>query len=376
MKKKILIIYPYNNHTNLMNVFTQKLYDKGLEVDAICLSGFHVTKHTKIQWGWLSNFVIEQSQKKSFISKVFRRISLGFIIYKILRKYDLIDFHAFVDYDIKLTKYCQEKGIKYDITFWGSDLMRADEARVKRMGNEFSGCRCIKSSHNLYDDFVDKYGYHYDSKYEIVYFGNSDYDEIDALSIEEKQSIVSKLYDNTSKTIVVCGYNGSIYQNHKLMIQAFKNLHDKYASSIHLVFPMTYGAPLEYIDEIRETLKNSGYTFTILDKFLSSKEVATIRKTADFVVNIQKTDAFSGSLQDHLYCNEVLLIGEWLKYTLLDKYNVYYLKTSLQNLQQNIDNVLSNLESYKKECEKNQEKMKKITSWNSVIDKWVVAYGK
>lgn len=374
--KKILIIYPYNNHINLANIFTQKLYDKGVDVDAICLSGCHITKHTRIQWGWIADFVVKQSQKNSFISKFFRRVFFMSTIYRILRKYDLIDFHAFVDFDIKLVKYCQKRHIEYDITFWGSDLMRADEIKINRMISGFDGCRCIKSSHNLYEDFVSKYGNKYDTKYEIVYFGNNDYDEIDALSIEESQSITSKLYDNTSKTIVICGYNGSIYQNHKLMIQAFQNLYDKYSSSVHLVFPMTYGTQFEYINEIRGALKNSGYTFTILDYFLSNKEIAAIRKKADLVVNIQETDAFSGSLQDHLYCNEVLLIGEWLKYTLLERDNVFYLKTSLEDLTENIDDALRNLDEYKNKCENNHDKMKKMTSWNNVIDEWIVAYGK
>lgn len=377
MSKKVLIIYPYNNHINLVNIFTQKLYDKGIVADAICLSGCHIIKHSQIKWGLISDFIVKQCQKESFIGVFFRKIFLKFIIYIILRKYDLIDLHAFVNSNIKLATYCRKKDIQYDITFWGSDLMRADNNKIKLMKNEFDACRCIKSSHNLYDDFISKYGKQYKSKYKIVYFGNNDYDEIDALSIEESKNIAIKLYGNTStKKIVVCGYNGSIYQNHKVMLQAFQNLNDKYAPYVHLVFPMTYGAPIEYINEIKELLKHSGYTFTVLDKFISNKELAAIRKTADLVVNIQDTDAFSGSLQDHLYCNEVLIIGEWLKYTLLEENDVFYIKTSIQNLEQNIDNALNNLDNYKKECEDNHQKMKKMTSWDSVIDTWIVAYGK
>ena len=32
MSKKVLIIYPYNNHINLVNIFTKKLYDKGIAI--------------------------------------------------------------------------------------------------------------------------------------------------------------------------------------------------------------------------------------------------------------------------------------------------------------------------------------------------------
>lgn len=374
--KNVLIIYPYNNHINLVSVFTQKLYDKGLVADAICLSGCHVIRHSQIRWGWLADFVTNQCKKESLTGKLFRRFFLKFTIYTILKKYDLIDFHAFVNSDIKLAKYCQKKKIKYDITFWGSDIMRASDSFLKLMKDGLDNCRCVKSSENLHDVLVEKYGNQYDSKHRIVYFGNN-YDDIDALSIEECRDIAIKLYgDTSSKKIVVCGYNGSRYQNHKSMIQAFKNLCDKYGSSIHLVFPMTYGAQPEYISEIKELLNCSGYSFTLLDRFLPNEDVVAIRKTADFVVNIQETDAFSGSLKAHLYCNEVLLIGEWLKYTLLERDNVFYIKTSMQNLTESIDDALSNLEKYKKSCEGNREKMRKMTLWDNVINKWIVAYGK
>lgn len=376
MSKNILIIYPYDNHRRLMSVFSQKLYENGVFVDVICIQDFHVIQNTQIQWGWFILFVIEQCRKKTIIGKVFRRFFKYITIYTIIKKYDLIDFHAFVEYDSALARYCQKKGISYDITLWGSDLMRASDSRIKQMKMGFDGSRYIKSSENLHDVLVSKYGNCYDFKYWEVYFGNNDYEEIDSLSKEDEMSIKQKLYgDINGKKIVICGYNGVKAQNHELIIQSFQHLRSKYSSKVHLVFPMTYRTIPQYMKDIRELLMQTGYTFTILEDFLSSKEVAVIRRTADFVINIQTTDAFSSSLQDHLYCNEVLLIGEWLRYTLLEKHEVYYLKTSSTDLTSNIDDALSNLESYREKCRGNHEKMKAMTSWEFVIDNWVSAYG-
>ena len=92
------------------------------------------------------------------------------------------------------------------------------------------------------------------------------------------------------------------------------------------------------------------------------------------VVNIQKTDAFSGSLQGHLYCNNVLIIGEWLNYVPLDNNNVYYIKTSVTNLSSKIETVLLELPKYKEMCLGNHDKMANLTSWKAVLPCWAEAY--
>lgn len=359
-----------------MNTFSQKISERGFDVDVICIDDLHIIKNSKIEWGYLTRIILKYGKYTTILGRIIKSIFFNYFIYRILQKYDIIDLHGFVEYDLKLAAYCRQHNIQYDITLWGSDLMRADEARIQRMKIGFDGCRFIKSTDNLYEILVDKYANQYETKNRIVYFGNNDYDEIDSLSTNELVHFKKELYGELEeKVIVVCGYNGIKYQNHKLMIQSFKLLADKYKSIIHLVFPMTYGAQPEYIKEIRELLEQTGYSYTIFDSFLSNVEVAAIRKLANLVVNIQKTDAFSGSLQDHLYCEEVLLIGEWLRYTALDKENVFYLKTSLKDLTHKIDDAIANLDKYQQMCRGNHEKLKQLTSWASVIDQWVSVYG-
>lgn len=359
-----------------MDTFSKKLKEKGIMVDVICSDDYYVTRNTETKWSFFTTLMLRLCKQPSVVGKVSRKIFFEFFIYLIIIQYDLIDFHAFVDSDIRLAKFCKSRGIEYDITIWGSDLLRADNLRIERMKDGFDGSRYIKATESLHDVLAEKYSGRYEAKKQVTYFGNSGYDEIDKLSSKDIALHKHKMYGDTKqKLIVVCGYNGIKFQNHKLMIQSFQSLSEKYKKNLYLVFPMTYGAPKEYICEIRNLLERSGYSYTVFDKFLSNEEVAVIRKTADFVVNIQNTDAFAGSIQDHLYCEQVLLIGEWLQYTALDKANVFYLKTSLDELTMKIDTTLSNLDTYKKMCHGNKEKMQILTSWGSVIDNWSDIYG-
>ena len=137
---------------------------------------------------------------------------------------------------------------------------------------------------------------------------------------------------------------------------------------------MTYGATPEYISKVRQALDAADVHYTIIDNYIPSEEIAAIRLASDVVVNIQQTDAFSGSLQGHLYCGNVLIIGEWLNYVPLDNANVYYIKTTVEDIQKHLASVLTNLPEYKEKCSGNHSKMASLTSWSAVLPHWAEYY--
>ena len=138
---------------------------------------------------------------------------------------------------------------------------------------------------------------------------------------------------------------------------------------------MTYGATKEYINNVRSQIKGQSVSYTILDTFLESKEVAVIRKTADIVINVQNTDAIAGSLQDHLYCGNVCIFGEWLNYSPYTRNNIYYIKTSMRDIAKHLKDVLHQYEDYHNLCLGNHDKIKSIFSWESTIKNQIAVYG-
>ena len=252
--------------------------------------------------------------------------------------------------------------------------MRADDASLANKKEAFDACRYIKCAENLHQELVGKYSHVYDDKVRHVYWGNSDYDAIDNLPSGKAEEFRNSLLKNQENEIVTCGYNGAEGQNHAAIIEAIQGLPKEIKANASFLFPMTYGANPEYLSKVRSALDKAGVHYTIIDKYISSEEIAAIRLASDVVVNIQKTDAFSGSLQDHLYCNNVMIIGEWLNYVPLDNNDVYYIKTAITELSSKLEAVLSELPKYKELCLGNHDKMANLTSWKAVLPRWASCY--
>ena len=379
MNKRVLIVYPYYNQLALMSNFSSKLLGKGIEADCICIANCFYIKNSQIRWPWWVNAILKLRKWIGF-NKLGTAICILFnryILNQLFRKYDLIDFHSFVESDYPYMEYCSKNNIPFDITLWGSDIMRASDDKIKRMAEGFDKCRLIKCAEGLYQKMLECYGNRYEQKRRNVLFGTSDFDTINCLSDDKIASLKQSLYGETNgKVIVACGYNGSRSQNHLEMIGALERLPQTLKNKMLVVLQMTYGASPEYLQQVRERIVQTDIPFVILDHFLSENEIAMVRRTSDIVVNIQDTDAFAGSIRAHLFCNNIVLVGNWLPYSFyLDKAGVVFYQTSMEDLTSSISSCITNLEAYRLNCSANQSKMYGLFSWESTINDWVSTYG-
>lgn len=374
----ILILYPFYNQRELMHNFATRLSEHGVYVDVLNIRCFRYEKYSSIIWPKLILLVIGFPfySKFELLNKIVRRLLLWFLP-KIFPLYDLIDFHAYYPSSYnRLMRSCVHNGIKFDITLWGSDLMRATDERKQLQKFGFDNCYRIKLTENLYDILQAIHGDIYDSKCRIVYFGNSDLPIIDSLSESDAKKIKHELYGNTdNKRILVLGYNAVSQQNHDKVIDALSVLNPEEKKSIHVVLPMTYGAQAGYITGIRNKIEQLSVSYTIIDQFLRTEQVAAIRKTADIVVNVQNTDALAGSLQDHLYCGNICIFGNWLNYSPYTNNGIYYIKTSMEDIAMHVKDVIHNYDEYHKRCIGNHDKIKSLVSWEANITKQASVYG-
>jgi hypothetical protein len=360
-----------------MQNFAQQLRSCDIVVDAVCINQLAVDRCSTITWPlYIQKCFNYCSNSTNPVAKLLKRFFLKFFISRLVSCYDLVDFHAYYPIYNDLMRKCVEKGTKFDITLWGSDLMRADDDRKTLLRYGFDNCYRIKMTDNLHEIMLDYYGHLYDNKSRIVYFGNSDFNKIDKLDDAKVTSICENLFGNIKgKRVLVLGYNGIPSQNHAAMIDAISGLSQELKEFIHVVLPMTYGASREYIKEIKIRMDALSISYTLLDSFLGMDEVVAIRRTADIVVNIQKSDAISGSLQDHLYCGNVCILGEWLNYKLYNDNGIYYIKTTVNDILTHIEDVIKNYSYYQSLCENNHTKIKNLLSWEATISKQVSVYG-
>lgn len=381
---KILLLYPYFNQQQLMQNFISRLSEYGIEADVVCFNNLVVEKNTSVIWpksvqryfrifGHCDSF---GRSLKSRLTRMLRHLLDSYYLIRLLRLYDLVDFHAYILSYQFLMKECLKHNLKFDITIWGSDLLRASDKKLEEMRFGLNNCYRLKMLDGLKERLTEYYGHVYDDKCRIVYFGNSEIENIDGITEEDALILKHKLYgDIDDKTIVVCGYNSGPNQNHKQMIEALSLLSDEEKSRIHVVLPMTYLGSEEYRTKIRKQIESQNISFTILDRFLDIKEVAAIRKTADITLNIQTTDALAGSLQGHLYCGNVCIFGDWLRYDVYTNNGIYYIKTTIEDITQHLQDVLRNYPAYKERCIGNHDKIRELFSWEVTIKKQAAVYG-
>ena len=377
-KRKILVLYVYDNHHELVETTTKLVEERGFQIDALCVSTYRALKRTEISWPWIiyiADFFINRLQISRAQGLFYYILGKSFFK-RIIDKYDFIDFQSFPASQTELAEYCIEKKKEYMIGFWGSDALRADEENLKRDKKSLDGAKYIKLTKQIgqiiTNFYKEQYGVDYSSKYkgaiDGVNSGNKDIFLLNTLT--ESDIIANELLfkgDDTSKLLVTIGYNGSPKQNHVRAIEVLSGLSKDLKNKIHLVLPMTYGTSFDYMGMVKNTVSNLGITYTILDKFLTNKEVCVLRKITDVFLMMQDTDAFAGSVRSHLYCQNVCLIGDWLDYPMAGN-GVYYESVNWDNLLDIFARVIIDYDAYKAKSLLNKERMLPFMTWDKYID--------
>lgn len=375
-KRTGLIVYHYYHHHAMVERMASSMSDYGVDMDVICMDNYRLAQNSNIKLGCTLRYFLSflEKCKSNFILRVFRKYFSNHLFNSLFKHYSQIDFHAYSIDSLPLMYICGENSIPFDITLWGSDVMRASDKSLDKKKWGFEHCRYIKGSENLHQVVREKYLDCFNGKFKTCYFGNSGFEIIDKVPESIVGDFRKKLLTDKEELVITCGYNGSEGQNHLAIVDSISSLPTEVKKRVSFLFPMTYGASPEYILKVRQALSNTGAHFTIIDKYLNSEEIAVIRLASDVVVNIQETDAFSASLKEHLYCNNVLIIGDWLDYVPLDEADVFYIKTSLPELHGKITMVLSDYPKYKGKCSGNHAKLNNLTSWNAVLPLWAETY--
>lgn len=377
-ERKILVLYVYDNQHELVETTTKLITDRGVQLDAICVTSFRYIKGTKTYWPWVIYMA------SFFINKIglpraqglFSILLGNFVFKRLIDEYDLIDFQSFPSSQTDLAEYCVEKQKEYLISFWGSDALRAKEEDFRMDKKSLDGAKYIKLNNQIAEIitnfYTERYGVDYSPKYrgaiDGVINGNKDIFILDALTesdINDSEPLFKG--DNTSKFLVTIGYNGSPRQNHLRTIEVLYGLPKELKNKIHLVLPMTYGTPTGYMKKVKDAVSNSGMTYTILDKFLLNKEICVLRKITDVFITLQDTDAFAGSVRSHVYCQNVCLIGDWLDYPMAGN-GVYYENVNWRNLLNTFTRVLNDYDAHKAKCLPNKERMLPFMTWDRYID--------
>ena len=305
--------------------------------------------------------------------RYFRRLFIPLInrliISQEFNKKDVVNIHYVEKSYIQYSKYLKKRCAKLIVTFWGSDFLRADQATRSKYIPLLTSCDEISMVEGIQEKFKQYYK-QFEKKVRTSFFGLSQLDVIKKVNVSDIQRFKSK-YNLTKEAIfITIGYNASPAQQHLLLIDKLSHLNDVLKTKIHILVPLTYGGDDVYKKQISKRLNDSRIDYTLFTSFLSEDELACLSKISNITLNIQETDAFSGSISESIFAGNIVLVGDWLPYNIYKKWGVLIFKTDLNNLDSKVIEIVENFDAYGEQIKVNSNKVYNKLSWGGILPQW------
>lgn len=378
---KVLFLHPAdNNQLSLMESTCEQLNLFGIHTNRLEYGTylFSSPKGDRTPWSCRVFNILRRIPKIRNRSIEYFRNNLVKFYSDIIQDYDILHIQSsFIRDFAEIAENAQKSGIKVIITIWGSDLnwetkeQRPWKDRIYRNSNIILLGPSSKGDKNV---FKQKYP-EYVNKVRRTLFGMSQLDVLDKMFADNTLMDISFLNEQAkNKLMITCGYNGREMQQHLLILDAIEKLPNETKQHLFLFLPMTYLLPDDYYKQVRDKLDKIGVAYQIQRERLSLSQNLSMRMMTDIVVNIQKTDGLAASLREHLYCGNILIAGDWLPYEIYTENDVFYIKTSLDSLYDNIKDVIDNYSDYKQRTIRNRINLYNISSWKAVLPQWKEIY--
>lgn len=302
--------------------------------------------------------------------KMFLRM---WIIKKIIQESnaDIINIHVSRWFYLMILPWIKRRGLV--ITFYGSDFYRTS-ALVKRIQTVlYSKADAITFTNPITrSSFLDFYK-NFNRKSHVCRFGLDTLDFIDKNKKLEKMDLKKKVGFSTNKIIVTCGYNSTMEQQHDKIIHTVSKLPSVILEKFQFIFPLTYGDQ-DWKISVKKILNATKLDYICLENFLHADQNAYIKIVSDIMINTLETDSFSGSMQEYLYANNVVMAGAWLPYDVFDKAGVKYIRVK------DFSEINTWLVDFARmgvgnfDTMGNGEVIGKLSRWSCVIDSWLDVY--
>ena len=240
-------------------------------------------------------------------------------------KYDLIIIHqipAFCEQLIDIVKH--ESAVM--IRPWGSEVLRASSSFQSVLMRVFAKTDYVLGypGSTLLAHIIDNYGVPPQKivDYEAPIRGISLITSLMGKMSREQMS--SQIGIRNSSFNVVCGYSAARSHRHELIINSFACIHDTLPQDYQLIFLVTYGGSVEYINHLKYLCSLKGLNATFIESFISDEQLAFLHLITDLYINIQPSDNGSAFLIESLVAGNRIVCGSWLKYSSFEKYGIPY----------------------------------------------------
>ena len=192
------------------------------------------------------------------------------------------------------------------------------------------------------------------------------------------QSVSQARFQIPAGKVVICiGYNYDSIQQHIPILNSIISNAElaKRKEEFLFLIPMTYGTEPAYRKELLQALFQFPFHYMTIEHFLSEEDNAHLRKAPDIMIQLQKTDSFSASTQEHLSAGNLVITGKWLPYSDLLEAGIYYRTVSrVEDIGSELLYCIDNIDTEKEKCKRNPEAIYRLSSWSANLPSWLELY--
>lgn len=248
------------------------------------------------------------------------------------------------------------------LSLWGSDLLKVSGFKLRILRYMVKNCGSISVASKAIADIVVS---SFEIDYGRVYVAPFRIPQIESF-LSVGVSVDRPVGDGL--ITVLCGTNGSDNQQFPSIVNAINFLSVVALQKAIFLFHMAYGGDkTKYI--LGAACSAAVLRFDCC--FYSGVDLVEFRRSAQVLVQVQKTDQLSAAMLEHLALGAVVITGSWLPYKdLLDSGVYMYLINNVDELAHAIDDVLCNYSHYANLCSKNKGILSGLFSGDSVDERW------
>lgn len=377
MQKVLVVFYLGDRYLPMILSLCKELSKRGVASDALLMNSetirFYPISRKKVPFiVFLYSFLYRKLRQ----IRGFYRLGLNAFftrrVYQIIEKdYLMINYSGvFTEDRLGFAKYSKAMGKKLTIDIWGNDFYRVYDWEHDWHKDLFNEVDTIYvSTSKMFNDIVSTCP----NSSEKLIVSPIPVPQLDTLcklmdnEIGRNNSFLSK--EAEGRIVLTIGYSGRPWQQHFYVLDAIDRLSDAQKKNLFLLLPMTYYLEHHYMLYIQTRLDQLGIPYQIQTSFLPEIQSLTMRTITDIFVVVQLTDAFAGSVREHIVAGSVLVAGEWLPYDILSEYGVYYHSCNSSSLSETLSDVIDNIKEEKAKCAKNREIMMNHFSIASICEK-------
>lgn len=283
--------------------------------------------------------------------------------------WDVLSLHYAHPQYALLTREMRQCADRVVTTLWGSDLYRTGsigrilQARILRHSDAITVLH-----QEMADEVGARFGVPALRKTQAVRFGLSPLESL-IKSVRSPRPDRSE-FGLPDAPVISIGYNASPGQQHLRVLQTLER--SNLPSTTGIVFPLMYGGSPDYTDRVIHAASTSRFQTSVIKSRLCPEEIARFRQLVDILIQVQPTDALSGSMQEHLYAGTRVITGSWLKYRILDERGIPVERVKdIDDIPSCVQRLLPELGRARPDLQSIRESIWDLSSWDTNLERWI-----